>query len=923
MTALKRWIAWLGLWLIAGAGGSLIAADGNVVISQLYGGGGSASSSFYESDYVELFNPGTNAVSLNGWSVQYASSSGTTWQRTPLTNSVAARGYYLVRQSTGASGLPIPTAQTTGTVTMNATAGKVALVNVTNGLSGFNPVGSNTVVDFVGYGLANAYEGSGAAGTPATNLAVVRIFQGFHDTDDNAIDFEVVTPAPRNSASPLATGVVAVASTEFPTGLTGTGAVLNASVTTYGIETAVWMEWGGGRLFNQSTVVTNVTSGSNSLGVAFGISNLVAGRVYACRVVASNFMGVVLGREQRVWVPVLTLTGDAVITNVVDQAWVDPGAVVRASPLEIAAAGSHSMALRADGRVVVWGNNVSGQTNVPPGLTNAVGVGAGGGHSLAVTPDDRVVAWGLNNGGQTNVPSGLSNAVWAGGGTDHSVALRADGVPVAWGTNSVGQTNVPGTITNALALAAGNQFTVALQAGGGVTGWGFNPSALTIPAGASNGVIAVGTGFDHALAVRGDGTVVAWGLNASGQTNVPPGLTNAVWVDGGFFHSVALRADGVPVAWGTNSSGQLNVPAGLTNAVDVAAGNNFTIALRADGTITGWGVNTSGQTSVPAGLTNLSLPVGISGTVNTNVPGTYVLTYTVTNSLGAVVTAQRTVVVAAAPAIATGIPPTGVTGSNATMNGEVNPNGKPTLAWFEWGVGQVFSYATAPTNLGSGSGEVAFSALLTNLVAGRAYHFRVVASNALGVVRGPDVRVWAPVLALNGAPVITNSAGTAWVDPGAVVSASPMQVAAGGSHSLALRADGVPVAWGSNSSGKTNVPVGLTGVVHVAGGVSHSLAVRGDGTVVAWGANTSGATNVPAGLVDAVSASGGSSLSLVLRSNGVPLAWGSSASGQTNVPADIQTATAVAAGDSHGLALLAEGRVQGWGFSGDLPPIKR
>ena len=56
----------------------------DVVISQVYGGGGNAGATLTH-DFIELFNPGTTAVILDGWSVQYTSAAGTgTWQVTPL-----------------------------------------------------------------------------------------------------------------------------------------------------------------------------------------------------------------------------------------------------------------------------------------------------------------------------------------------------------------------------------------------------------------------------------------------------------------------------------------------------------------------------------------------------------------------------------------------------------------------------------------------------------------------------------------------------------------------------------------------------------------------------------------------------------------------------------------------------------------------
>jgi len=56
-------------------------ASSNVVISQVYGGGGNAGAT-YTNDFVELFNRGGSAVDVSGWTIQYASSSSTSWQTT-------------------------------------------------------------------------------------------------------------------------------------------------------------------------------------------------------------------------------------------------------------------------------------------------------------------------------------------------------------------------------------------------------------------------------------------------------------------------------------------------------------------------------------------------------------------------------------------------------------------------------------------------------------------------------------------------------------------------------------------------------------------------------------------------------------------------------------------------------------------------
>ncbi|HMX29772.1 MAG TPA: RCC1 domain-containing protein, partial [Blastocatellia bacterium] len=57
----------------------------------------------------------------------------------------------------------------------------------------------------------------------------------------------------------------------------------------------------------------------------------------------------------------------------------------------IAAGDFHSLALKSDGTVVAWGNNVSGQTTIPGGLSNVTAIAAGDFHSLALKSDGTVV----------------------------------------------------------------------------------------------------------------------------------------------------------------------------------------------------------------------------------------------------------------------------------------------------------------------------------------------------------------------------------------------------------------------------------------------------------------------------------------------------------------------------------------------------
>src|SRR5438094_10479396 len=76
---------------------SALSSAPQVGISQVYGGGGNSGATL-KNDFIELFNPGTQPVDLTGWSVQYASSIGTTWQVTRLAHTIQPGGYYLIKE---------------------------------------------------------------------------------------------------------------------------------------------------------------------------------------------------------------------------------------------------------------------------------------------------------------------------------------------------------------------------------------------------------------------------------------------------------------------------------------------------------------------------------------------------------------------------------------------------------------------------------------------------------------------------------------------------------------------------------------------------------------------------------------------------------------------------------------------------------
>ena len=221
-----------------------------VVISQVYGGGGNQGATFTH-DFIELYNAGTGGVSLNGWSIQYASAAGATWTRTNLTGTISAGGFFLVQMASGTGGTtPLPTPDLVGTTAMSGTAGKLALSRSATTLTGICPLGGD-VTDFVGYGGANCAETNP---TPVLSnaTAAVRKGAGTIDTDDNSADFTVAAPTPRNGVSgpPVVVSTIPSASAvnaptagnltvTFSRPVTATGSWLDLSCTNSGAHPVV------------------------------------------------------------------------------------------------------------------------------------------------------------------------------------------------------------------------------------------------------------------------------------------------------------------------------------------------------------------------------------------------------------------------------------------------------------------------------------------------------------------------------------------------------------------------------------------------------------------------------------------------------------------------------------------------------------
>jgi subtilisin-like proprotein convertase family protein/nitrous oxidase accessory protein NosD len=227
MMTLKQIVSAGFRWMCAGTGTPsrlLIAAvslaaipalaEAQVRISAVYGGGG-ATASGYNADYVELFNAGTQPQSLAGWALQYqaAGTVGAFASKIDLSGTIQPGRYFLVRtNNTSATGI-VPTASadlTSAAIDMSASTGKIVLVSSTTFLT--SECATTNVVDYVGYGVtANCREPQVAGTTtsqnapvPSTTTQISRAAGGLIDRNQNNIDFATATCAAgllRNSSS--------------------------------------------------------------------------------------------------------------------------------------------------------------------------------------------------------------------------------------------------------------------------------------------------------------------------------------------------------------------------------------------------------------------------------------------------------------------------------------------------------------------------------------------------------------------------------------------------------------------------------------------------------------------------------------------------------------------------------------------------
>lgn len=195
-----------------------------VIITEVYGGGGNSNAP-YTNDYVVLYNTTSEAVALDGWSIQYKAKTGkgavSAGDITALSGTIQPHAYYLVQLDGGENGVALPTPDATGTSSMSATSGKVMLCNNQVALD-FGENGDISIADlwaqeqltdYVPFGKdAVPVWGSPIATNPSAAKAATRKMANgsYAYTRNIGDDFETAAPNPKNSASEPFTALPAV-----------------------------------------------------------------------------------------------------------------------------------------------------------------------------------------------------------------------------------------------------------------------------------------------------------------------------------------------------------------------------------------------------------------------------------------------------------------------------------------------------------------------------------------------------------------------------------------------------------------------------------------------------------------------------------------------------------------------------------------
>jgi len=236
--------------------------------------------------------------------------------------------------------------------------------------------------------------------------------------------------------------------------------------------------------------------------------------------------------------------------------------------------------------IVAWGLNTFGQCDVPEG-DDFVAVAAAFAHSLALRSDGSLVMWGYS---ESPVPQGKDFVAIAAHG-QYSVALRSDGSLACWSCFEKDRCFVPEG-NKYVAIAAGKAHALALMSDGSLTQWRYKGGYDLDEVPEGNDFIAVGAGDDRSLALKSDGSIAVWGYGDP-KVEKPRGV-KCVAVTAGRTRAVGLRSDGSLCTFPyRNLYTPTRIPRG-NGFTSIASRGSYNFAIRSDGSLAAWTSTSSG-----------------------------------------------------------------------------------------------------------------------------------------------------------------------------------------------------------------------------------------------------------------------------------------------------------------------------------------
>jgi uncharacterized repeat protein (TIGR01451 family) len=552
--------------------------------------------------------------------------------------------------------------------------------------------------------------------------------------------------------SPLTITVTGTVVAVPPTVTTGpatavgvTAATLNGTVNPNLQTTTVYFEYGLTTSYGLTAAVSGTFTGAIAQAVSANITGLAAGTTYHFRAVATNVLGSAYGLDQTfatTSVPDLAIaarhsgsftqgdTADSytlMVTNTGTAASSGTVTVVDTLPTGLAATAICGDGWAADlGTLTCTRSDALAAGAAYPPITVTVRVSADALASLT-----NVVS--ISGGGDISPVNNTAN--------DPTIVLAAAAPTVTTGVAAAVDTTAAtlnGTVNpNSQTATVYFEYGLTTDYGSAAAVSGTFMGATEQAVSANVTGLAAGTLY-HFRAVATNVLGVATGLDQTFATTVPPAPDLAITAthSGSFtqgdpsdYFTIIVTNVGTAA-----SSGDVTVvdtlPIGLT--ATAISGDGWTADLgtltctRSDPLATGAAyppitITVSVAADAAANLTNL---VSISGGGDLSPAN---------NTVGD----PTTINAAAAPTVVTDAA-TAVEVTSATLNGTVNPNLQPATVYFEYGLTTDYGSTASVAGTFAGATAQAFSADLTGLAADTLYHFRAVATNALGSVNGLD-----------------------------------------------------------------------------------------------------------------------------------------------------------------------------------------